>query len=400
MAMNTRRIREMAGLLVLLAVAGCGGGGGSGSSSSTPSAASTDSNVLVVTVKDIPSATAYTVNMPYASVTICEPGSTSNCKTIDYVLVDTGSYGLRILSSALGSSPALPQQTDGGDALLECVAFVSGYTWGSVRVADVQLGGLKASSLPIQIISDPAAPTAPAACQSKGTAMDSVARLGANGILGIGPFLDDVGDYYTCPGGICSRDLTVSISKQVVNPVAALPSDNNGVILDMPVVAPTGAATLTGSLILGIGTRANNSLGSATVFDLDMSGDLKTTYSGSTITAFIDSGSNGLFFDDATITVCDGTSHAPGFFCPSSLLALSAILRANANGNTATLSFGIDNASNLVTTGNTAFNSLGAPWGGGTSQFDWGMPFFYGRRVYYGIYGNTISGHPGPFVAF
>ena len=39
------------------------------------------------------------VNILYVNVTICAPGSTTNCQTIDHVQVDTGSQGLRILSS-------------------------------------------------------------------------------------------------------------------------------------------------------------------------------------------------------------------------------------------------------------------------------------------------------------
>ncbi len=39
-------------------------------------------------------------NEPCTSVTICSPGST-NCQTINNILVDTGSYGLRVFSSVL-----------------------------------------------------------------------------------------------------------------------------------------------------------------------------------------------------------------------------------------------------------------------------------------------------------
>src|SRR5581483_9230831 len=48
-------------------------------------------------------------NGAFTSVTICAPG-TSNCQTVDGVLVDTGSSGLRVLSSALSLN--LSPQTD------------------------------------------------------------------------------------------------------------------------------------------------------------------------------------------------------------------------------------------------------------------------------------------------
>src|SRR6185437_10849196 len=42
-----------------------------------------------------------TLNQPCTSVTICLPGSTTQCQTIPDILVDTGSYGLRVFASAL-----------------------------------------------------------------------------------------------------------------------------------------------------------------------------------------------------------------------------------------------------------------------------------------------------------
>jgi hypothetical protein len=408
----TSLVKRVGAMIVIaFGMVSCGGGGGGGGGSGSGTPASTEPNVLAVTVEDIPSSAAYTVNMPYVSVTVCAPGSSTDCKVIDHVLLDTASVGLRILSPALGTSPALPQQTDtsGGDALFECMAFVSGYTWGTVRIADVRLGGLTAASLPIQVIAD-ATPAVPAGCSNQGTAMDAVNRLGANGILGVGPFVDDLGDYYTCPGGTCGL-VAVSINRQVVNPVAALPDDNNGVILNMAAVPANGAAIGSGSLILGIGTRSNNALGSAAVFDLDLSGELRTDYGSATnpsVPAFIDSGSNGLFFPNDngvffpnyTIPLCASGSHAPGFFCPSTTLNRTANLTAATNGQQSAVALEVANADTLVLTGNKAFNNLAAPWSG-IASFDWGMPFFYGRRVYFGIYGRAAPvGATPPYVAF
>ena len=64
-------------------------------------------------------------------MTVCVP-SNSNCQTIDGVLVDTGSFGLRLLSSAGGGALtlSLPHQTGSNRGTVgECALFVSGFTW-------------------------------------------------------------------------------------------------------------------------------------------------------------------------------------------------------------------------------------------------------------------------------
>ena len=100
-------------LSALLLLAACGGGGGGGGGSTPPPSPapppSTLTNFVTVTVDQGPAAlntgpNAYTAsNVPYASVTICAPGSAANCQTIDHVLVDTGSVGLRIFKSVVAA---------------------------------------------------------------------------------------------------------------------------------------------------------------------------------------------------------------------------------------------------------------------------------------------------------
>src|SRR3569832_2865883 len=94
-----------------------------GETSSTPGAPSstggtttpaTATNAVTVTVNAGP--TNHSLNQPFTSVTICVPG-TSNCQTIGGILIDTGSYGLRILSSAV--TIPLPQQKRSGGAPIE-----------------------------------------------------------------------------------------------------------------------------------------------------------------------------------------------------------------------------------------------------------------------------------------
>lgn len=411
-----RRCALLPVIAALLALGGCGGGGGSSSSSAIDVPASTADNTVTITVEPGP---ANNVNLPFVSVTICTPGNSSECQTIDHILVDTGSWGLRIIASQLASNLSLTQQTDGTAAIVECTQFADGYSWGPVKLADITIGGETASAVPIQVIGDSAFPTAPSACISSGNgvAEDSVLSFGANGVLGVGVFEQDCGAYcaanpangfyYTCSGSTCSPS-TVALSKQVVNPVARFSADNNGVIITLPAVGSAGAATVSGTLTFGIGTQSNNSMASsAAVYDVDPNAGTFTTDYGSGVypNSFLDSGSNALFFADASITACDNSSNVAGFYCPASTLNLYGVIYGYSNGNNTTVYFNVANAQTLVNNNPTyaAFSNLASPHAL-TGGFDWGLPFYYGRTVYTAIENKSVTGssgtYYGPFVAF
>jgi hypothetical protein len=390
-----------AGLLIL---ASCGGG----KSSSPPSTSTPVSNSQAVEVNLGP-ANNY-ANGFFASVTVCAPSS-SNCQTINDLLVDTGSEGVRILSSQVSLS--LPAITDSsGNALQECVQFADGsYLWGPVMSADIQMAGEKASSVPIQVIDAPGQGVAPPSdCTSGGGANEgTVAALGANGILGIGNFRQDCGSdctassssvpalYYLCPNNVC-QVTSVSLDNQLQNPVWLFSQDNNGVLITLPSVPANGAATATGSLIFGIGTQSNNALGSAQVYTTDANGDFQTTYNGVSYSqSYIDSGSNGLYFLDSTTLGIPDCSDNVGFYCPGATMNYTAT-NTGLNGTTGTVSFSIANADSLFSTGNAAYNDLG---GDNPGSFDWGLPFFFGRNVFIGIEGQTgPNGAVGPYWAY
>jgi hypothetical protein len=336
------------------------------------------------------------VNTAFVTVTVCSPGSTTNCQTVDNVEVDTGSYGLRIVASALASTFSLPAETDtDSNQILECTVFADGVSWGPVDTADVQISGETGSSVPVQIIGDPNFATVPAACSSRGTPDDTVATLGANGILGVGPYVQDDGFYFTCPSGTCG-ETQPTLAQEVANPVASFPVDNNGVLIVLPQIAASGAVSVTGSLIFGIGTQTNNALGSATIYTLDPSyGTLTITYNGTAFTSsYLDSGSNANFFVDSSIPTCSG------FYCPSGTLSLTATV-TGVNGSTNAVPFTVANASTLFDNNpsGTAFDSLAAPEGD-SDVFDFGLPFFFGQSVFTAISMASTPGGTGPYVAF
>ena len=149
-------------------------------------------NTVSVIVDEGPS--NQSVNTLFTSVTVCVPGSTTNCQTIDHIQVDTGSYGLRILAPVL--TLTLPVETlANGNSLAECTKFVDGFSWGPVVTADLQIAGETAKSLPVQVIGDSRFTNIPSECSGTGgTEEDTVSTFGANGILGVGPFELDCGD--------------------------------------------------------------------------------------------------------------------------------------------------------------------------------------------------------------
>jgi len=391
-------------------LAACGGGssGSSNSSSTTTTTqtiATSGANVASISVNAGPNGNY--VNGAFASVTVCVPG-TSNCQTIDGILVDTGSYGLRIISSAL--TVALPQQNaSDGNPVVECLPFLDSYSWGPVQTADVQIASEKAASVPIQVLSDTDF-TTPTACSQGFPSADTLTTLGANGILGVGLAAQDCGSacvqtgatnpglYYECPSSSCKTTGVVTseaLAQQVINPVALFATDNNGVIVELPAVSG-GEVTVSGSLVFGIGTQSNNALGTATIYTAPNAA-FTTTYKGTGYPeSFIDSGSNGYFFPDSTIPVCSDNT---GFYCPSSTENLSATNQAS--GASGTVDFSVANADALFANlSDNAFEDLGGPAGAPANYFDWGLPFFYGRNVYTAIEGMSTPGGTGPFWAY
>ena len=379
----------------------CGGG----SHSSTPNTIVTSgTNVAPITVNTGPSNSPFLyANGAFTSVTVCVPG-TSTCQTIDEVLVDTGSFGLRLVSAPVLTLSLPQEKAADGNPMVECLQFLQSYTWGPVQTADIQIAGEKASAVPIQVLSD-SDYVVPSSCSSPSgdNSTDTVANLGANGILGIGQLPQDCGVNATCPAvanqyyscasatAACTA-VSATVVQQVQNPVSLFATDNNGVIIELPKVTEA-ETTVSGSLVFGIGTESNNGLGSATVYDADPNTlNFSTSFNGANYSdaAFIDSGSNGYFFPDSSIAPC-----AP-YYCPASTAKLSATTQGFTTGK-GTVDFSIANADALFSPNDAAYGDLGGPASG---YFDWGLPFFYGQNVFVAIEGASTPGGPGPYWAY
>jgi hypothetical protein len=439
------------GMMCLLVMAGCGGSHNNTTTGTTTTAVK---NTVALTAGFGPNGSAGGfVNEILTNITVCQHGTTT-CVPINNVLVDTGSIGLRLIPSALGSL-TLTQIMQGGNALEECIQYGdTSYSWGPMELADVEIAGETASNIPVQVIGATNF-TVPGNCLTMTPVAgqgnnDTVQTLGANGILGIGgnngsgdgEGIVDCGSlcttvsftsgypYYTCPNGNCG-EVAVPTINQAANPVAAFSSlDKNGVMITFPSVSPTGATTLSGTMNFGIGTQTDNALNNVTLYAMDVCGDFPTirfngisytdssctTSGGSGLGGFLDTGSNGLFILDASalssfgISDCVQSSHGSGFYCTGGgVITLSNIaLLGNGNVGSGTISLNIDDATTLVNTNNSVFNDLGSDSvttnpSPSTDFFDLGAPFFFGRTVFVGIAGESVpngANAPNGFVAF
>ena len=454
----------MATLIMVFFLASCGGGGDS--TVTTVSCSNPNCQILsaavstpfVQTVNNLrvsvddqgPHSFGSSTNILFANVTVCSPGGAPNqCVTIDHVLVDTGSVGLRVLASKVNALALQPVSVVSGNAW-ECFPFVIGGLWGPVVGADVYLGqqGTSGTALPVQLIDDQQvlSPTNDCLTVTNSSLLTSAGALGANGILGIGSTTLDCGVYcengtyhttaatppgssvlyYGCPAAATSATAcslaSISANLQVYNPVAALPAPyNNGVVLKMPAIpaGQPGAASAAGELILGV--DPNNLPGNATQVFLGVANPASDSYLSITTqynnhvyaNSYLDTGTNGLFFYDATLaaSACSSQQASSYWYCPGTNLGnLQAIL---SDGDTPTLHqvpvvFQIGNFAILSATSNTAFSdsagavnaqdALGNPIPD-TKTFAWGMPFFYGRQVALSIWQQPGSLN-GPWVAW
>jgi hypothetical protein len=180
----------------------------------------------------------------------------------------------------------------------------------------------------------------------------------------------------------------LQVSQLVWNPVALFPTDNNGVVFNIPAIPAGGAVNVQGSLYFGIGTESNNQLGSATLYDFPL-------------TAYLSTGSYGAGFDSGTPDFGLLNNGVFGFptcgviYCPASPTALSVEI-AGANGESTILDVVAADITPELNQGMTADYMYIGPSHSGNSV-TLGFSFFYGRRILYNWGGTTGQ---NAFIAF
>jgi hypothetical protein len=377
-------------------------------------------NTLALTVDSGPAAAAGQINHAYVTVKVCASGSQTQCASIDHILLDTGSVGLRLVRSVLtAAAVTLTAAADTqGHAIEECLSFVGGQTWGPVALADVTLAGESAAKLPVQVMDDTGAGAPPpATCGANGTLANAVSGFGANGVLGVGVFAQDCGAacvnaaaplplYYGCTAaGVCTAE-NVALADQVTNPVAMFAADNNGIIVNLPNLQyANGDVSVTGEVTFGIATQSDNALPATglTVLGTDANGDFAARYNGSAtaLPALIDSGTDSYAFDDPAIPVCPSATYGVfgGYYCPAMAPESRSTVNTSRSGTmvSSTVDFAIADPHTFVANA-SAFINLAS--GGGSTNFTWGMPFFYGRKIYVGIDQRAAGTYTGPYYAY
>jgi hypothetical protein len=378
-------------------------------------------NVLALTVNGATCAANSYPNKPCVDVTICKAGSSgaTDCETITDVLLDTGSYGLRVFKQAVTNSALLADLeaakvvAPNGGSLTECAQYGDGSAqWGPVVKADVVLGGEAAATVSIELI-DSTFGTVPGSCPAPST---SPSDGGFNAILGVGLFTADCGNgcatrssnavYFSCTGASCIGS-KAPVANQVTNPVSALAVDKNGVILELPEVPLGGAPSASGYLVLGIGTRANNTppTGVGSYAADPNVGQFTTNFNCTAYDSFVDSGSNALFFQapsSSELPDCGSVdSQLSGWFCPSALQSFSATTIGSGTSVSASVAFDVGDFFQLAQSGNSVFAEIGADGTFGSSVvFDWGLPFYFGRNVYVGLESTSSPLGTGPYWGY
>jgi hypothetical protein len=334
-------------------------------------------------------------NRMVVSITVCAPGS-ERCATVDDVMVDTGSTGLRLEASAIPPWLRLPPfPGPGGAPLAECLRFVHDTAWGTLHRADVRLGGLTAEDLPLQVVDDSGGPQ-PAACPR------SDVRPTSNGTLGVGQHLFD------CQGNCEQRadaptvfvraglawtpvQGVVAPAFRLPNPVSYLPGHDDGVVIALPSPQDGGTREVAGTLTFGVGT-AIDERGASGILRLDAAGRFTTVLGGRTYpSSYIDSGTETYILHDDGLPRCPDM---PWAYCAEPRRTLRAELVGTDGARTA-VSFAIGHYGNRRERRDGASDDVAEAADPRSTTIVWGAPFFLGRRVSLVMDGKGSAQAPG-----
>lgn len=411
-------------LVFLLILSSCNIGGSSNNNAPTnpvlnPLPTPSNSNLIVnITPNGREGQLCGNINIPCVSVTICSPTNPTSCQTIDNVLIDSGSVGLRIFKSILNSSLVLPLESAGNSTIANCVGYGDlSANWGPLAIANITLSNESTTqSIPIQLI-DSSYANGGSKClnsfnntRSSFHLENSPEEFGFNGILGVAPIIyDNITGYFSCTDSLCLDETEIIhevTSLLMTNPIAFLPeSYGSGITFKLPTLDNNGATNVVGYAIFGVGSNNDNIFESGiNIYHIYTDGSSNCNYylficmpttllTNTTIQyGFLDTGSNFFSFND------DNISNTDGFYTPNSMRTLYAS-NTSENGEVITTSFNIANIYNLFNnTNNTAFNNNGA--NGFDGFLDYGLPFFFGKTVYICFQDKTCNGIPGPYWAF
>ncbi|MCQ8239635.1 DUF3443 family protein [Rhizosaccharibacter radicis] len=324
------------------------------------------------------------------SVTVCSPGS-ERCVTIPHIMVDTGSVGLRLQAHAVPDGLDLPLARNGsGQVVAECLRFVGAAAWGALHRADVRMGGLIARDIPVQVVGDEL--PRPGSCPGGG-------HPTSNGTLGIGLHATDCGGncvqseahpgYLACAGAACAPyPGPVPLFLQLPQPLRRFGTDNNGVMLDMPMPAHHGEARVEGRLLFGLGTNRDNGFGGASIIRLSARGRVSTEYAGRTATdSYFDSGTQSLIVPDDRLPICPG-GHASVCLRPAVRTSATVV---GADGSRTVIPFLVGE---FPRPGEHGVFAGAVSVARRPDLFVWGFPFFIGRRVGLLFAGETVPGRP------
>lgn len=352
---------------------------------------------------------ANSANVPYISVKICAPGSITNCQIIDHITVDTGSTGLRVAASALSSTlqpgsglPAVAG-SKASTSLAECETYVSSFVYGPVVSADVYIAGKLVKNANMQVFGSPAYKV-PAACSNQGgTETDTTQSFTGNGLIGVSFELLDQSGYFDCQTSSPTNCTINSAYNGLPNLVSQFSSDNNGVVLSLPPVSSAGLSSpAVGTLTFGVSTQTNNTPTSsalAIVSDTQQ-GTFAAQVGGTWYTAYIDSGTFVMYFNDTAdtgLTACGSSDVNAGLYCPATPQNIPVSFANTATTKSiGSITYQVANADLINTPSAIVYSNVAGPIATSTTlnatTMAFGLSSFYGHNMYFLFNSMTAPG--------